>query len=67
MSETNQSLIKVFLNSDNDVVLIYGNVSNCDIQHVELERLVINRNDVSAIIKALNESKLIIGDDDGES
>ena len=54
MSETNQSLIKTFMNKDDNVVLVYGSADECDIQSLDLETIVIGKEDVDRIIQALS-------------
>lgn len=59
MSETSQSLIKVYINQDNNAVLVYGNSDNCDIQHLELDTIIIKRADLMAISQALASATFI--------
>tara|TARA_R110000824_G_scaffold73183_2_gene186421 strand:+ start:2342 stop:2539 length:198 start_codon:yes stop_codon:yes gene_type:complete len=53
MSETNQSLIKTFLNEDGNVVLVYGSANECDIQSLDLETIIISTEDVDRVLQAL--------------
>ncbi len=53
MSKTNQSLIKVYINQDSNAVLVYGNSDNCDIQHLELDTIVISKDDLISVSEAL--------------
>lgn len=70
MSNINQSLIKIFKNSEDNVVLAYGSAHDCGIQNIELELIVIDQADIEYVAKALLDFKLIDqnnGDQDGES
>ena len=53
MSETNQSLIKTFLNEDDNVVLVYGDAGDCNIQHLDLNVITFNKEDVDRVLQAL--------------
>jgi len=70
MSNINQSLIRIFKNSEDNVVLAYGSSHGCGIQSVDLELIVIDQADIEYVAKALLDFKLIDqnnGDQDGES
>jgi len=53
MKESSQSLIRTFINNDENIVLVYGDADDCDIQHLDLETIIINKEDVGGVVQAL--------------
>lgn len=53
MSKTNQSLITAYRNNDDNIVLKYGNFANCDFDNLDIETIVINKDDLIAVSEAL--------------
>ena len=53
MSNTNQSLIKVYSNDEGEIVLVYGSSDSDEFQQLELDSIVIENKDAIAISKAL--------------
>jgi len=53
MSETRQSLIKVYKREDGKTVLVYGSCDNKEVQSMPLECIVIDSEDAQDIAQAL--------------
>lgn len=53
MSETRQSLIKVYEREDGKTVLVYGPSDSEDVLQLNLQRIAINKEDVQEIAQAL--------------
>lgn len=53
MSKTNQSLITAYKNNDNDIVLKYGSFNKCSFDSLEIETIVINKDDLIAVSEIL--------------
>lgn len=49
MSKTNQSLITAYKNHTNDIVLKYGNSSECDFDSLEINTIIIGKADLIAV------------------
>ena len=54
MSKMNQSLIKVYLNNNDEIVIAYGDSEGCGFQELEISCLVINRKDLMPMSEALS-------------
>lgn len=53
MTTTEQSLIKVYPNSDNQIVLVYGSTDYEAFQQIELDSIVLESKDAIAIGRAI--------------
>ena len=53
MSKTNQSLITAYKNNDNNIVLKYGNFNNCNFDNLDIETIVINKDDLIEVSEIL--------------
>lgn len=58
MGDVNQSLVRIYKNAEDNVVLAYGSAVNCDLQSVDLEVIVIDQADIETIANALLDFKL---------
>ena len=63
MSKTNQSLITAYKNNDNNIVLKYGNFNNCTFDNLDIETIVINKDDLIAVSEVLAAATFL---EDGE-
>lgn len=59
MSKTNQSLITAYKNNANDIVLKYGNSSECDFDSLEINTIVIGKEDLIAVSEILAAASFI--------
>lgn len=59
MSKTNQSLIKAYRNNDDNIVLKYGNFANCDVDNLDIETIVINKDDLIAVSEVLTAASFL--------
>jgi hypothetical protein len=53
MSKTNQSLIKIYLNNNDEIVIAYGDSESCSYQELEISCLVVNKKDLAHLADAL--------------